>query len=645
MLWPSRIDYVQAVGDYPHVSMLDPALKGGNPRRGANNYLMVYSGGFSTVFPVEVLSNTYALRCWIADIGDAETRYKEISNYLKQCRLPYFVDFAYVPEGIWVNGIKYPITRMEWAEGKTLCDFIKQNLQDTRCLKTAALEFQKMVAALHTHQISHGDLQDGNILLKRNGPNIKIKLIDYDSLFVPALRGQPDNIVGLPEYQHPQRIAGGGGANQKMDYFSELVIYLSLLALAAKPDLWSQFGDRTEKGLLFTVEDFKNPDQSDVFQELENLSPDAKQLTSKLKEFCKIAIDQLEPLEAVLSKTSLVQVVYDQGLAYLRSGRYNEAVIEFEKAIGLDSNYKEAYHGLGLVNLKMGNLGEAKKKAERALGIDPYYQPAHQLLDAIKSSSIPSSTGRPSTPTSTKSVSQVPKSQHASLNHWQYIAGALACILIICIAALATQTSAKDEALRKLQNQRTEQNKETKAQIAIVQQLRSEKEELRSQNRKLQNENKMLREQLGTRKLRPNPPPDNSNQLRVAPAKKIFYNSSPRVRLAAISKNNQGYIAFSRGQYNKATELFEDAIKSDPQSAIPCYNLGCTYLEITKYDKAINHLNRAIVLDPKFKEAHYNLALAFLRTEHHQLAMQVARKVLNIDNNYQPARQLLEAIE
>ena len=101
MLWPSRSDYTGAVGGYPHISMLDPKLKGGNPRRGSNNYLMVYSGGFSTVFPVDVLSNTYALRCWIADVGEAETRYKELSVYLKQCGLSYFVDFEYLSEGIW----------------------------------------------------------------------------------------------------------------------------------------------------------------------------------------------------------------------------------------------------------------------------------------------------------------------------------------------------------------------------------------------------------------------------------------------------------------------------------------------------------------------------------------------------------------
>ena len=60
MPWPSLSDYTQAVGGFPHISILDPKLKGGNPRRGANNTLISYSGGFSIVFPIEVLSNTYA---------------------------------------------------------------------------------------------------------------------------------------------------------------------------------------------------------------------------------------------------------------------------------------------------------------------------------------------------------------------------------------------------------------------------------------------------------------------------------------------------------------------------------------------------------------------------------------------------------
>ena len=814
MPWPSLNDYTQAVGSYPHISILDPKLKGGTPKRDRGIFsITAYAGGFSIVFPIKAAAGTFALRCWIKDIGDAETRYKEISGYLKQCGLPYFVDFAYVPEGILVNGIRYPITRMEWAEGETLCDFIKQNLRDTRCLKTAALEFQEMIAALHTHQISHGDLQDGNILLERDGTDVKIRLIDYDSLFVPPLRGQPDSLIlGLPEYQHPQRIAGGGGANEKVDYFSELVIYLSLLSLAEKPDLWRQFGAE-EKRLLFKAEDFKNPDQSDVFRELENLSADIKQLALKLKEFCKRPVDQLEPLESVLPKTSPAQVAYNQGLAYFRSNRYNEAVVEFEKAIGLDPNYKEAHHGIGLAHFKMGDSGEAKRAVEAALRIDSQYQPAIQLLGIIESSTfgipVSPSTGT-SGPASTSPTSQsspvtgasrpggTSKPQNVISNLWQYITGALAFVLLVCIVVLTTQISAKDEALRrikvltnqqsetltnstirtlsnknarllhenqklrnqlteqdektknqiaigkqlrsekeellsqnqrlrnqlteqdretktqiavtrqekeelynqnqtlrsekeelysqnqelqsentilrnqselnatsssirtlsnekakllrenqKLRNQLTEQDEKTKNQIAIGKQLRSEKEELLSQNRKLHKENTALQKQLDKlthSDVKVGPGPTN-NQLRAAPPEKISNHIIRQVTLAALSKNNQGYFAFKKGQHDKAVELFQDAIQSDPRSAVAHYNLGCAYLEMEEYTNAVKYFWEAVALDSNFKEARYNLALAYLKWGHRQEAIKAAQAALNIDKNYQSARRLLEVIE
>ena len=303
MRHPTHVEYAEAVGSYPDFSILDSTIKGGTAARGNDNHLVVYSGGFSIVFRFTNGPNSFALRCWIKNIKDAEIRYQEVSTYLKQRNLPYFVDFEYIPEGILVNGTRWPITRMEWAEGKTLCQFIERNLPNSDILRTAAAEFLKMVKTLHSHQISHGDLQDGNILIEQNGTDVEIKLIDYDSLFVPALRGYPDSICGVAEYQHPKRMAGGGTANETVDYFSELVIYLSLIALAEKSDLWSRFGQREERGLLFVAEDFKNPSQSQVFQELEKLSPDVTLLTSKLKEFCtQSSIDELAPLESLLPK-------------------------------------------------------------------------------------------------------------------------------------------------------------------------------------------------------------------------------------------------------------------------------------------------------------------------------------------------------
>ena len=385
MPWPSRADYTQAVRDYPDRSLKDTKLEGGKPRRTKDNFLASYEGGWSIVFPIEKASKTFALRCWLKDVVDAEIRYQKISAHLTQANLPYFVDFEYVSKGIWVRGTKYPITRMEWANGLPLRAFIEQNLQNADVFSTVATEFQKMVVALHAHEISHGDLQDGNILLRRNGAQVDIKLIDYDSVFVPTLRGYPDSgIVGLPEYQHPQRIAGVGQTGEKVDYFSELVIYLSFLSLAEKPELWNRFKDSTGDGLLFSADDFKNPDTSDVFGELEKSSAEVKELAATLKHFCaETSIAQLAPLEFVLPKPPH-EVCYEQGTAYRHNGRYAEAVDKFREAVTLNPDFKEAYHGLGLTYLMTGKLDEAKGAAEKALAIDSSYQPARELMDALQ---------------------------------------------------------------------------------------------------------------------------------------------------------------------------------------------------------------------------------------------------------------------
>lgn len=119
MLWPNFTDYEFFVMNAFDFSVLDPKLKGGKPMKGI-------SGGFSRVYPVKIASETFALRCWIKDVGDAQNRYEKISAYLKQVSLLYFVDFEYVHEGIRINNEPYPITRMEWAEGETLAFLLRK---------------------------------------------------------------------------------------------------------------------------------------------------------------------------------------------------------------------------------------------------------------------------------------------------------------------------------------------------------------------------------------------------------------------------------------------------------------------------------------------------------------------------------------
>ena len=55
---------------------------------------------------------------------------------------------------------------------------------------------------LQSVKVAHGDLQHGNVLVMADG---SLRLIDYDGMWVPKLKGQKSNEIGHPDYQSPLR--------------------------------------------------------------------------------------------------------------------------------------------------------------------------------------------------------------------------------------------------------------------------------------------------------------------------------------------------------------------------------------------------------------------------------------------------------
>jgi len=301
MKYPLSTEYQTSV-KYSDRFILDPVLSKGVPQQ--NQYgLFMFSGGYTRVFPMTVGKEKYALRCWIADVHEAEYRYQCINTYINSCKIEYFVPFEYVKKGILVNGKVFPILRMEWADGMVLKEFIQQNLNHSNLLKQAAREFLQMTKTLHENMIAHGDLQHDNIIVQQEANKVQFILIDYDSLFIPEFSNMKDHIVGLPSFQHPSRIknAHQAKATEKLDYFSELVIYVSIMALAEHPELWNIFDLDTAEGLIFSQSDFEQPNQSKAFEQLDKLSRDVKIGLDILKSYCyQSDINVFIPIEQVI---------------------------------------------------------------------------------------------------------------------------------------------------------------------------------------------------------------------------------------------------------------------------------------------------------------------------------------------------------
>ena len=209
---------------------------------------------------------------------------------------------------------------MDWVNAKPLKKYISENLKDSTCLNALAKSFAYMVKDLHTHNISHGDLQHGNIMVKDDG---SLVLVDYDSMYVPELQGWTDEISGLAGYQHPARW-NNKKLTPKADYFSELAIYTSLKALAELPDLWNDLDMEDTDTMLFSAEDIKSGGTTPIFTILESTSS-CQYLSTKIKDFlARETIEDLEPLEdAVVSDIDRLSAQWEDN-GYQTSSAYDK---------------------------------------------------------------------------------------------------------------------------------------------------------------------------------------------------------------------------------------------------------------------------------------------------------------------------------
>lgn len=273
-------------------NILDPKLSGYNTIDGVIGP-ECYSGGFCLVYPVSNGISKYAFRVWHTEIEGIKDRLKKISVFLAAHPLPYFVEFEYVDNALHVqteDGLDQNIdaVRMEWVQGKNLVSYIdsvisnntKADYDKRSCLLDLASKFRQMVKELHHAGIAHGDLQHGNIIIAPDG---NIKLVDYDSVYVPTFTNEKQVTSGMAAYQHPCRKNHIFVASSSDDNFSEQIIYLSLLCFAEDLSLWEPIEERDEYSLLFTESDMDSIKSSPIYNRICKLgNPEIQQLLNEL---------------------------------------------------------------------------------------------------------------------------------------------------------------------------------------------------------------------------------------------------------------------------------------------------------------------------------------------------------------------------
>jgi len=296
--WPSARYFTEAV-QCPSICFAHPHLRKTLPAVDRLGMPLVTSGQFAYVYKLKSSNGTgdFAVRCFRGYLGDRDQRYRAIQEHLRNSPVSYLSEFTYAPEGILVGGQRFPILFMQWIDGPTLDLYIGEMLNRKDVLLHLSEEWLRLLSTLRTSGMAHGDLQHGNIIVEHG----QLRLVDHDGIFVTKMAGWNASEVGHQHYQHPNRDATH--FDEKLDNFSSLVIYLSLISLAERPSLWQEHHD---ENLLFTKTDFADPASSQLFNKIRELGPEHARIADVLATAATGSPNEVPSiLDLVQSKSSL----------------------------------------------------------------------------------------------------------------------------------------------------------------------------------------------------------------------------------------------------------------------------------------------------------------------------------------------------
>ncbi|MFH0174008.1 hypothetical protein ACIA6D_29015 [Streptomyces cacaoi] len=302
--FPSGAAYAEAL-QHTQLCFEHPELKGARPELTRLGLPRAISGAFASVFSLTSAASgrRYAVKCFTRHVPDQELRYQAISSRLAQLdpaelSQPWNLGFEYLPDAIGVGQERYPVLKMEWIEAVTLSSWLDDNHTDRFAVDRLADRFEALTRDLSEHEIAHGDLQHGNLLVASDDT---LRLVDYDGMYVPALAGLGGTERGHRNYQSPMR--GNDDFGAALDRFSAWVIFMSLKATAADPALWHRLHEPSGEFLLLTEEDFKSPGGSTGLQTLlTHPDPTVSGLADQVRSLAFQPLDVLPPLAHAIPK-------------------------------------------------------------------------------------------------------------------------------------------------------------------------------------------------------------------------------------------------------------------------------------------------------------------------------------------------------
>ena len=275
MQYPLISEYLAAIQDahdnLDKLNHLVPVLdKHGEPYRS--------SGAFAVVFKMkdEQTGKCYALKCFTEEQEGRAEAYRQIAEDLEFVDSPYITSVKYLEKELFVDcnceDDEFPVLLMDWIEGETMETFIAENYTDSYEMSMLCYRFCKMAAWLRSQSFAHGDIKPDNIIVRPDGT---LTLVDYDGMFVPAMKGQKSPTIGTKDFSHPLRTIDD--FDETIDDFALASIALSLKAISLDSSLLQSYG--ASDRLLFSATDYLDLSKSKIFAALLSLLADVEART------------------------------------------------------------------------------------------------------------------------------------------------------------------------------------------------------------------------------------------------------------------------------------------------------------------------------------------------------------------------------
>ena len=337
MQYPLISEYVRAIQDASNnldqLAHLVPVLDDhGEPYHS--------SGAFAVVFKMkdEQTGKCYALKCFTEEQEGRAEAYRQIADELEFVDSSYITSVKYLDKEIFVDSSceedEFPVLLMDWIDGETMENYIAENYQDNYAMAMLCYRFCKMAAWLRSQPFAHGDIKPDNIMVRPDG---NLTLVDYDGMFVPAMKGQKSPTIGTKDFSHPLRTVDD--FNETIDDFALASIALSLKVISMNSTLLDTYG--ASDRLLFLENDYHNPSNSKAISALQELMYDKNfctlyslfMLALARKELfacsCRLFIGEkpilsqtIEDLSTEITEDELKEAFMDEwGVKYSKDGR------------------------------------------------------------------------------------------------------------------------------------------------------------------------------------------------------------------------------------------------------------------------------------------------------------------------------------